>query len=80
VYDIEAKSPQHATERMVEAIVKHAEAHFHVKDVLRKPGQPPGQVTSIDLRPTRWLAAMRHQLDEAEERVLKAAKRYFAKQ
>ena len=79
VYEIEAESSQHATDRMAEAIVQHTEQAFHVKDILRQPGEKPGQGTTVELHPARWLASVRKRLGLAERRVHKAAKRYFDK-
>jgi hypothetical protein len=79
VYEIEAESSQHATDRMAEAIVNHTEKDFHVKDILRTPGDQPGHSKPVDLQPLRWLKSMRQRLDLTEIRVSKAAKRYFDK-
>jgi len=64
---------------MAEAIVNHTEKEFHVKDILRSPGDKPGHGKPIDLHSVRWLKSMRQRLGLAERRVSKAATRYFAK-
>ena len=68
VYEVPADTKQQATDRMFEAILSHDENVFHVKDILREPGDEPGQGKEVDLRPARWLAWMREQLALAGKR------------
>jgi hypothetical protein len=48
LYEVPAETRQQATDRMVEAIVLHAERDFHVKDIIREPGAkcPSGDFVS----------------------------------
>ena len=62
VYEIPAENQVQATDRMLEAIVLHTEKDYHKKDIIREPGDKPGQGKPIDLRPSGWLAAIRDQL------------------
>jgi hypothetical protein len=62
VYEVPADSVQQATERMLEALMFHVERDFHVKDIIRKPNEKPGQGKAIDLRPTGWLTLMIRQI------------------
>ena len=63
VYEVPAETRQQATDRMVEAIVLHAERDFHVKDIIREPGAKPGQGKSVDLKPAAgWLTLLKEQL------------------
>ncbi len=62
VYEVPADNRQQATDRMLEAIVLHTEKDYHCKDIIREPGDKPGQGKPVDLRPTGWLASIREQL------------------
>ena len=63
LYEVPAETRQQATDRMVEAIVLHAERDFHVKDIIREPGAKPGQGKSVDLKPAAgWLTLLKEQL------------------
>ena len=62
VYEVPADNQAQATDRMLEAIVLHTEKDYHVRDVIREPGDKPGHGTPVDLRPAGWLAAIREQL------------------
>lgn len=63
LYEVPAETRQQATDRMVEAIVLHAEGDFHVKDIIRDPGAKPGQGKSVDLKPAAgWLTLLKEQL------------------
>jgi hypothetical protein len=79
IYKVAAESSQQATDRLTEAIVNHAEKDFHVKDILRTPGDKPGHGRPVDLHPGRWLKSMRQRLGLAEIRMSKAVTHYFAK-
>jgi hypothetical protein len=67
VYEVPADNRQQATERMLEALMFHVEKDFHVKDIIREPGEKPGQGKRVDLRPTGWLALLREQLGLAKK-------------
>jgi hypothetical protein len=63
VYEVPAENQIQATDRMAEALVLHVERDFHVKDILREPGDKPGQGKAVELRPAAgWLALLREQL------------------
>jgi hypothetical protein len=62
VYEVPAESQVQATDRMLEAIVLHTEKDYHRKDIIREPGDKPGQGKPINLHPSGWLAAIRDQL------------------
>jgi hypothetical protein len=63
VYEVPADTRQQATDRMLEAIVMRVEKDYHVKDIIREPGDKPGQGKTVDLRPpTGWLALIKEQL------------------
>lgn len=63
IYQVPADSSQQATDRMMEAIVLRVEKDYHVKDIIRDPGDKPGQGKAVDLRPpTGWLALIKEQL------------------
>ena len=62
VYEVPAETRVQATDRMLEAIVLHAEKDYHKKDIIRDPGSKPSEGKPIDLRPSGWLAAIRDQL------------------
>jgi hypothetical protein len=63
VYEVPADNRIQATDRMLEAMVLHVERDYHVKDIIREPGDKPGQGKAVDLRPPRgWLALVKEQL------------------
>lgn len=63
IYEVPAQTRQQATDRMCEALELHVEKDFHVKDILREPGQRSGQGTPVDLRPpTSWRELLKDQL------------------
>ncbi len=62
IYEVPAETRQQATERMLEALMFHVERDFHVKDIIREPGDKPGQGKSVDLRPAGWLTLLKEQL------------------
>ncbi len=63
VYEVPAENRIQATDRMLEALILHVEHDFHVKDIIRQPGDKPGQGKAVDLRPAAgWLALLREQL------------------
>jgi hypothetical protein len=63
VYEVPAVTRQQATDRMLEAIVLHVEKDFHVKDIIREPGDKPGQGKPVSLvPPAGWLTLMIRQL------------------
>ena len=62
IYEVPAETRQQATERMLEALMFHVEKDFHVKDIIREPGDKPGQGKSVDLRPAGWLMLFKEQL------------------
>jgi hypothetical protein len=47
---------------MLEALMFHVERDFHVKDIIREPGEKPGQGKAVDLRPAGWLTLLKEQL------------------
>jgi hypothetical protein len=63
VYEVPGETQIEATDRMAEAIVLHVERDYHVKDIIRAPGDKPGQGKTVDLRPPKgWLALLKEQL------------------
>ncbi len=63
VYEVPAETKQQATDRMLEALVLHAENDFHVKDIIREPGAKPGQGKAVVIRPADgWITLLREQL------------------
>jgi hypothetical protein len=63
VYEVPASNQIEATDRMAEAIVLHVERDYHVKDIIRAPGDKPGQGKTVDLRPPKgWLTLLKEQL------------------
>jgi len=55
--------PQKSSDRMLEALVLHVEKDFHVKDIIREPGDKPGQGKPVVLvPPAGWLTLMIRQL------------------
>jgi hypothetical protein len=63
VYEVPAETKQQATDRMLEAIVLHVEKDFHVKDIIREPGDKPGQGKPVSLQPhAGWLTLTIRQL------------------
>ena len=63
VYEVPAETRQEATDRMLEALVLHVERDFHVKDIIREPGQKPGQGKAVSLKPPAgWLSLLLRQL------------------
>jgi hypothetical protein len=57
---VPAETKQQATDRMLEAIVLHVEKDFHVKDVIREPGDKPGQGKAVVLKlPAGWLTLLK---------------------
>ncbi len=67
VYEVPAETRQQATDRMLEALVLHAERDFHVKDILREPGAKPGQGKAVVLQPAAgWITLLREQLGMAK--------------
>jgi hypothetical protein len=63
IYEIPAETPVQATNRMVEAIVLHAEQNYHVMDYVKAPDDPKGKCWPIDLTPPKgWLSSMLEEL------------------
>ena len=63
VYEVPADTRQQATDRMLEALLMHVEKDFHVKDIIREPGDKPGQGKAVDLKPPAgWLSLIKQQL------------------
>ena len=63
VYEVPADTQQQATDRMIEAIAFNVEKDFHVKDIIRDPGDKPGKGKAVDLKPPAgWLTILRQQL------------------
>jgi hypothetical protein len=63
VYEVPAETKQQATDRMLEAIVLHVEKDFHVKDIIREPGDKSGQGKPVSLQPPAgWLTLTIRQL------------------
>ncbi len=63
VYEVPGENQIEATDRMAEAIVLHVEKDYHVKDIIRAPGDQPGQGRTVDLRPPKgWLTLLKEQL------------------
>ena len=63
IYEVPADSQQQATDRMLEALVLRVERDYHIKDIIRAPGDKPGQGKAVDLRPaTGWLTLLKEQL------------------
>ncbi len=67
VYEVPAETKQQATDRMLEAIILHVERDFHVKDIIREPGEKPGQGKAVFLKPPAgWLTLLKRQLSGAK--------------
>ena len=63
VYEVPADNRQQATDRMLEALLMHVERDFHVKDIIREPGDKPGQGKEVKLLPPAgWLSLLVQQL------------------
>lgn len=63
IYEIPAETRQQATDRMLEAILMHVERDFHVKDIIREPGDKPGQGKAVVLKPPAgWLSLLLQQI------------------
>jgi hypothetical protein len=63
IYEVPAENRIEATERMMEALVLHVEKDFHVKDIVREPGEKPGQGKQAKLTPPEgWLRLLLRQL------------------
>ena len=63
VYEVPAETRVQATDRMLEALLLHTEKDYHVKDIVREPGDKPGQGKQVDLRlAAGWLELIRRQL------------------
>ena len=63
VYEVPANNQIKATNRMLEALGFHVEKDFHVKDVIREPGDEPGKGKPLSLvPPAGWLEVVRRQL------------------
>ncbi len=63
IYEVPGKNQIEATDHMMEALALHVEKDYHVKDIIRAPGDKPGQGKPVDLRPPAgWLTLIREQL------------------
>lgn len=63
VYEVPADTTWEATDRMREAIALHVERDYHVKDILRRPDDRPGDGRQVNLDPPKgWLTAVLDQL------------------
>ena len=63
IYKVPAGSRQQARDRLMEALALQEERDFHVIDIVRKPGEKPGQGTKVNLKPpTGWLSLVKRQL------------------
>jgi hypothetical protein len=63
VYEVPADTRIRATERMIEAICLGVEKDFHVKDIIRDPGEKAGKGTAVKLVPSAgWLTLLIQQL------------------
>ncbi len=63
VYEVPAENRIQATDRMLEALAFHVEKDFHVKDVIREPGEEPGKGKRLYLvPPAGWMELVRRQL------------------
>lgn len=61
VYEVPADNQIEATDRMLEALELHVEKDFHIKDVIRQPGERSG--TAVNLKPPdSWLTLFFRQL------------------
>jgi hypothetical protein len=47
IYEVPAETRQQATERMLEALMYHVEKDFHVRDIIREPGDKPGKARGL---------------------------------
>lgn len=63
IYEVPAENQQQATDRMLEALLVNVERDYHVKDIIRAPGEKPGQGKAVDLKPAAdWLTLLKEQL------------------
>ncbi len=63
IYKVPAETRYQATDRMLEALVLHVEKDYHVKDIIREPGDKPGQGKAVVLRPAKgWITLLKEQL------------------
>ncbi len=59
VYEVPADNRIEATDRMMEALELHVEKDFHVKDVLREPGERRGTWVTLTPPPSWWTLVRR---------------------
>jgi hypothetical protein len=63
VYEVPGENRIEAAERMMNALMLHAEKDFYVKDIIREPGEKPGQWTVVKLTPpVGWVTLLIRQL------------------
>ncbi len=63
IYEVPADNQQQATDRLMEALVLGVEKDFHVKDIIRDPGEKAGKGTAVKLAPSAgWLTLLIQQL------------------
>ena len=69
IYEIPANDQIEAADRMLEAIVLHAEKDYHKKDIVREPGSQPGEGKPVTLQPAPgWMVIIRQQLGIAAKK------------
>ena len=69
IYEVPAENQIEATDRMLEAIVLHAEKDYHKKDIIREPGSKPGEGKPVSLQiAPGWMAIIREQLGLAAKK------------
>lgn len=63
IYEVPADSRIEATDRMLAAIEQGVERDYHVKDIVRAPGDAPDTGARVSLEPPRgWLSILKDQL------------------
>jgi hypothetical protein len=69
IYEVPADNRIQATDRMLEALAFGVENDYHVKDIIREPGNKPGEGKLVSLRPAPgWMSLIRQQLGFAENK------------
>jgi hypothetical protein len=63
LYKVPAKNQVEATNRMAEAIRLRVENDYHIKDIVKSPGDERGKGKVVNLKPARgWRELLKKQL------------------